>query len=459
MSDAPPFKRDELVDTAGIVGARWWHEGLTHANPVGRRAALQGLLAAGGLLAVGVFVSKSSACAPDAESGTRGALEMQKQFGWDFGARGDPMTFDGVATQPFDPAGLTTLEKDLAPSRAALRPYFIPTLLQSVSAVPQAALPGDAPFVPLGSVLRPGLTPAMDLAYRRGKALASLFEATPSDAAIAVDLRGPESVAFAAGAASVFDPVFAVDNWPHPRGVVPAHTTLAAAAYYQPLFAKAATARRPNAAPMFVFDRARLAPYSDAGAQFDNRHLARLPPAAKLVELGIRRLLYVAPTVADVPELDDLNDEFVFDVRMGLVIKIVGADAFGPELADRSTTPTWAALAAISPPPPSPDGGLVSYYGWTRATNDAFWVDYPWLAAKPPNAPPSNVPPDGKDYTPHARVSAFSSGNPSGAASRTTPTEFGLVTVAVASATGAILGAMFSRNGSWNRSGGSWGGG
>ena len=61
----------------------------------------------------------------------------------------------------------------------------------------------------------------MEVAYRRGKALASLFKGNAAAAMVVVDLAGPEAVAFAAGAASAFDPVFAFDNWPHPRGVVP----------------------------------------------------------------------------------------------------------------------------------------------------------------------------------------------------------------------------------------------
>src|SRR5689334_23419108 len=51
-----------------------------------------------------------------------------------------------------------------------------------------------------------------------------------------------------------------LDNWPHPKGVVPAHQTLAAAAYFQPLFAKRAGVGSP---PMLVLDRRRLAAYTD----------------------------------------------------------------------------------------------------------------------------------------------------------------------------------------------------
>src|SRR5208283_539453 len=113
-------------------------EGLVHADPVGRRAALQALLVGGGLLAVGLVIARSSACASSVDSRTepRKALDVQKQYGWDFGARAEPLTFDGMLTQAFDPALLARLPSDLAPARAALRPYFVPTLLQSCTATP-----------------------------------------------------------------------------------------------------------------------------------------------------------------------------------------------------------------------------------------------------------------------------------------------------------------------------------
>ena len=110
----------------------------------------------------------------------------------------------------------------------------------------------------------------MEAAYARGKSLASLFASvsetgqTPAGTktALIVDLPGPEAVAFAAGAISIFDPVFLFDNWPHPRGVVHAQDTLSAAAYYQPLFADARSTSRTNARlPMFVLDRGRIATY------------------------------------------------------------------------------------------------------------------------------------------------------------------------------------------------------
>jgi hypothetical protein len=436
----PPFKRDEFLDKPGIVGARWWHEGLVHADPVGRRVLLQALLVGGGLLTFGVVVSKIASCGGSSSftTASKNALEMQKQFGWNFGAASQTLTFDGTATQPFQPELLSQLSQTLAPSQSALRPYFIPTLFQSPGSKPVAVASGDpTTFVPLETALRPIFTPAMDVAYRRGQALAALFDKPVSHVAVIVDLPGPESVAFAAGAASVFDPVFAIDNWPHPLGVVPAHLTLAAALYYQPLFAKAPTTRPLPAPPMFVLDRRRLSPYTDQSTQFDNRHVAKLPPSDRLRALGIRFVLYVVPLDTDVPELDDLNDDFVHDAATGVVIKVLGASAFGP--------------GPPAPPPANP-ADTVYYYGGSVLSNFAFWVDYPWVSPSPSASHPENISTVGRDYVPVTRTTSFASGG------RIVPPEFGMVSVVVALETGAVLGALLSRSGSWNRSSGGWGG-
>jgi hypothetical protein len=443
----PPFKRDEFLDKPGIVGARWWHEGLVHSDPVGRRTALKALLIGGGVLALGVVVSKAASCSGDDSFATasKNALDMQKQYGWNFGAATETVTFDGTTIQPFNPDLVPRLSSDLAPAQVALRPYFIPTLLQSLTATPVASLAGDpAPILPLRDAIRPIRTPAMDLAYLEGAALASLFDknlVNVTDVAVVVDLPGPESVAFAAGAIGAFDPVFLVDNWPHPRGIVPAHQTLAAALYYQPLFAKAAMARQstPTAAPaMFVLDRDRLFPYADESVQFDNRHVARLPTPAKLKELGIHRILYVAPFDTTLPELDDLNGVFVAEAASGLTVRMLGANAFGP----------------LS----GPDATSTYYYGGTLASHQSFWVDYPWVMPPRTGVHPPNISTLGKDYVPVPRKTLFGFG-PSGAPAQPGSPSFGMVNVIVAATSGAILGAAISRSGSWNRSsGGGWGG-
>ncbi|APR77204.1 Hypothetical protein A7982_02551 [Minicystis rosea] len=461
-----PFQRDESLNEPGIIGARWWQKSLTEQpDAVSRRAALTALLVAGGTFAaIGVFTAAavsttgSGSSSDDYRTEPRGSLDMQKEYGWSFGAVGESLTFDGETLKPFDRAALAQLPDDLRPALRQNAPYFVPTLFQSPTALPRSVPSGDTGMTtPLKDALKPIFTPAMDKAYRRGRALALLWKGRDAGAVVIVDLPGPEAVAFAAGAAGVFDPVFLFDNWPHPRGVVPAHRTLAAAAYYQPLFAKKkALAGAPS---LFVLDRARLVPYTDEATQFDNRHVARLPSAPQVKQLGAEHVLYVVPTSGDVVELDDLNDDFVLYARGGLDVKMVAADAFDPDPADN---------APVQHPDDEDESSVPRYYyGGRSITHLWFWSDYPWVKIAPPrplSSRPAGEPVEpaiarpGKSYVPRPRVTPFSSGAPIAGGARPKPPGFGSVPVVIAVATGVVLGAKLSRNGTWNRTSG-WGGG
>jgi hypothetical protein len=437
-----PFAREEFLDKPGIVGARWWQRSLeAPPDPVSRRQAVQAIVIGGVVLAtlgVGLAVAGAAAhSSSDFRTEARSALDMQKEYGWSFGANAEPLTFDGESKRPFDRSALATLADDLRPARQDHLPWYVPTLFQSLTAVPRSAPKEDAAApVPLTTALVPIFTPAMDVAYRRGKALAALFKGVTANAMVVVDLPGPEAVAFAAGAASAFDPVFALDNWPHPRGVVPAHQTMAAAAYYQPLFARRATSGAAPLPPLLVLDRRRLAAYVDDATQFDNRYVAHLPGAAAIKLLGIKHVLYVAPLGTD-KELDDLNDPFVLYAKGGLDVKLLGADAFGTDLADTAG------------PPSGPDDDRPHYYYASLiGSNVWFWHDYPWIKPPPGGLKPTFVLP-GTAYVPTSRATPFSGGMPAG---------FGTVAVVVSIATGLVLGAKLFRNGSWNRSSGGWGG-
>lgn len=476
----PPFTRNAQVDKPGIVGARWWHAALADEQAkIARRTAIRGILLAGGALAgLGAILTMCAHVAgeDDVDLTRQTSLDAQRAYGWNFGARTDPLVFDGVSQKPFDPAALPNLTDDLRPSQTELVPYYLPTLFQSPYAVPKqmsALAPEEATgFKPLFQVMKPIHTPAMDAAYARGRSLASVFAALldagglPSDArtALVVDLPGPEAVAFAAGAASVFDPVFLFDNWPHPKGVARAHETLAAAAYYQPLFAKTRRAPWGKKPPMFVLDRHRLAPYTDESTQFDNRYVAKLPsPAASLAALDVQRVLYVVPsTAAAARELDDLNDDFALYAASRIDVKALALDVFS------SSPGVDAGSVPPKPPPASPakvdstsddllaESGWV-YYGGTPASHHSFFLDYPWTKAPRPASArlTSNR---GAAYSPTPRKTPYSSGSPAGATTKPRPTTFGTVAVVVAAGTGTVLGGRFSGSGSWNRSSGGWGG-
>lgn len=120
---------------------------------------------------------------------------------------------------------------------------------------------------------------------------------------------GPQSVSFAAGAADAFEPVMLLDNWPHPKAVVPSHVALAALAYFQPRFEQAKKMRK-DAPPLFVLDRNRLSPYAEDSALFDNRYYVKMPKLSSLSKDGIKTLLYVVVTPLALPEPDDLNPIF-----------------------------------------------------------------------------------------------------------------------------------------------------
>jgi hypothetical protein len=481
MSNLPnqqPFERDRLVDKPGIIGARWWHAALADQDAqIARRAAIRNILIAGGVIAgFGAMLAMcakvaSSPSTPDVTDDRKTALDMQKEYGWSFGAVDEPLVFDGVTTKPFQPGALSSLAADLAPVSKYLVPYFQATLFQSPDAVPKSLGKLDpsevAGFKPLSQVMQPIFTKKMEAAYARGKSLASLFASvsetgqTPADtkAALIVDLPGPEAVAFAAGATSIFDPVFLFDNWPHPRGVVRAQETLSAAAYYQPLFAAARSASRTRARlPMFVIDRSRIATYRDDATEFDNRYVAKLPThAGALSELKITHVLYVVPTSSDASrELDDLNDDLVAYAAGGVDVKSVSLDMFAPDTTDGGIT------SAATKPTESDklveESGFV-YYGGSRGSHHAFFVDYPWAKpARTATTRPGSNP--GKSFEPRPRTSAYSSGAAGGwsASQRPRPSGFGTVPVVILVGTGVILGARYSRSGSWNRSSGGFGG-
>lgn len=468
-----PFQKNAEVDKPGIVGARWWHAALADQGAqVARRHAIRNILIVGGVLAglgtmlafCGYAVSSSSSGSgvpSDAKEQRNTALDMQKAYGWSFGAVGETLVFDGTSTSPFDKAALATIAADLQPSRSDLLPFYIRTLFEAGHATPTSlatlAPEEAAGFQPLANVMKPLHTAAMDTAYARGKALASVFAAlndaggTASDAkaGVLVDLSGPEAVAFAAGAADVFDPVFLFDNWPHPRGVVRSHETLAAAAYYQPLFAKARTTTKKKP-PMFVVDRRRLSSYTDDATQFDNRYVAKLPmPGASLKAVGANRLLYVVPTSSDVVvESDDLNDEFVQYQGDGIEVRPFAADSFTKPAVDGGLPP-GAKANSESDRLLEDSGGY--YYGGSPGSHHSFFVVHPWVS-RPPRPATSRPPPSvGTSYVPKSRTTSYTSS--------TRPTNFGTVPVLIAAGTGVVLGARYSRSGSWNRSsGGGWSG-
>jgi hypothetical protein len=306
-------------------------------------------------------------------------LDEQRNLGWNVGAEGQPLPLEGA--QPIDVTGgaewrqaMPNLASSLSPAASRWWPYYAPALFQSLEAPRSAGL---------RFAMAPVFTPEMALAHRRGEALLSLLldeNGCRADVALVLDLPGPESIAVAAALAPCFDPVFVLDNWPHPRGVVPAQATLGAALYFLPSFERDRGTRvhaAREAPPIFVLDRARLAPYGDDPTLFDNRYFASLPPREALEAAGIRHVLYVTPDDRVTLESDDLNDDLVAIADGGVDVRMLA-------LSDFSETPLpgWPADPACGPTTPVAAGPLL-YFGGSPGAHACFPFWYGWRVPEP----------------------------------------------------------------------------
>ena len=415
-----PFVREGHVDKAGIVGSHWWNKELAQASVLrSRRNVLVALaLSAGGIATLGL------AAFAIADTGTREeqrrALDVQRDLGWSFGATSETVAFDALYTTTYARDALPRLVSDLTPRSEALRPWFQPALFQAPEALPRVVVPG-ATVTPtrLAEALRPIRTPAMIVAEAAGLALAELLAKAGERVAVIFDLAGPESVAAAAGAAGLLEPVFLFDNWPHPRGVVKAHLTLAAAVYHQPRFAQARSERRPAAPPAFVLDRDRLAAYTDDAAQFDNRWLAKLPLVSVLVGLEIKHVLYVVASQTTPIDLRDVGQAMHQWSEARMDVRALALDAFVQ----------------------GADGKL--HFGGSAEAEATFFGHYPWKSPAPAATPVA------ANFATAAWRAAAAPVDP---ADKTV----GMVAVEVDEQTGTIVGL---RSGSWNRASGGGGGG
>ena len=291
----------------------------------------------------------------------------------------------------------------------------------------------------------------MDAAYRRGKALATLFDAAHHDGttsiAVIVDLPGPEAVAFAAGACTALDPVFLFDNWPHPRGVVPAHLTLAAARITSRSSQRAKT--RPRARRRCSSSIARASPRTPTTRRSSTTATSRACRARPvLAKLGVTHVLYVAPTDAD-RELDDLNDDFVYTVKQGAQLKALGVTAFASGIAPTPPTTTTADAGVADT---GPDVLLRRRSDDARVVLDRLPVVDAVRAEGPETARRAVVLAQRSFVRSDRAPEPVLDRRASGSLTPPRPIAFGTVPVVIAATTGVILGAKMSRSGSWTRS-------
>lgn len=315
------FRIDVRSESPKIVGTSWWNDSVKEFGlSIGRREAIIGAAVLGvfahsqilGFLAAG---ARSVGIGSDFER--RRSLDVQRTYGWSLGSPDESLHFPSAA--PVDAARLELLPFELTPQRADLRPFHVGTLFEVATTAPSLRAVDEPASVRIVHAIHPWPREELTYAMRVGTSAAQKFWNTPG-ICLVVDLPGHFAVAFAAGASSSFEPVFLFDNWPHPRGVVPAHQTLGAALTLQEDLVRAARARGQTGAPMFVLDRNRLNSYVDDATQFDNRYLAKMPPAKSLVALGLRQVVYVASTL---PEADDLSEPFTEYAAAGLDVRSV----------------------------------------------------------------------------------------------------------------------------------------
>ncbi|HEY1101263.1 MAG TPA: hypothetical protein VGF99_20160, partial [Myxococcota bacterium] len=416
-----------------VVGKAWWNESLQlAAGGDGRRViigvvgAFVGLQVVSGVCGVVGAIASSGGGGDDTRTERQRALKMQQTYGWSFGAADDVTSM----TVPGSGGGMlgseaAQLSSHLTPKNPALAPSYVPTLFDAVTARPtqpgDSDLRGGSGSAALADVLRTMDTPAMQAAAADARWLKQLLGTQSLDVAVVVDLPGPASVAFAAELADRYDPVFCFDNWPHPRGVVRAHETLSAAASLLPAFDKKKAARTGNEPPVFVLDRLRLSPYVDESNSFDNRSVARLPNAATLQKLGIKHVLYIAPSGSVPVDLDDVNGDLVGWASAGLDVRTVD---------------------------------FAEWYAVKDKPDAIFAMRYGLYTAHPPTEPVQQT--TASSWRPTPRSTPFAV---AGSPTLRTPTGFGEVPVVVSVASGAMLGAMMYRSGSWNRTTSSYYGG
>src|SRR5262249_19103954 len=147
----------------------------------------------------------------------------------------------------------------------------------------------------LGPQVKMIKTSAMRDSYERADALRNLISQSPNPKGTLIisDLPGPSSVALGAALADKAEIIPVFDNWPHPLGVVHSHETLGAMLYYAHEIEDKRSRVGENAPAILLLDSNRLATYTDQDSQFDNRYLAKLPPADQLKQRGISNVIYL----------------------------------------------------------------------------------------------------------------------------------------------------------------------
>lgn len=247
------------------------------------------------------------------------------------------------------------------PASSPWKAYYRPTLPASASIVSSAARP---------------VAPTDDRIARLVEQLVTSIDL--NSAAVVVDLPGEESVAWGAHLAKRgLQPLVCVNNWPHPKGLVPLERTLGALMYWAPTVLDAKARLRSIPSPVFILDNRRLQPRTvrDPHAVFDNRyfHLASdLPEAVTLKSRGFVGVVYIRPSSMGYPCEDDLVDAFVSLKTQGLNCWSFTVDGSGGRMAawtpvNRTTAFSHGASSTYASPRSTHHRSYAHYVFWSRS--------------------------------------------------------------------------------------------
>src|SRR5215813_666147 len=300
-------------------------------NHISRRSVGKGMAWGAVLAMAGVTVYKL-ADNNDKEV-SEDSLVLQKKEGWNVGSTDKLLAFDGASLTDSQGKNLTSYDPNYLisvyqPRDPRWQPFFVPTLIQSLS---QQSLNGQ---------MRPVFNPQMRETYERAEALRNLISQTPNpgQTLIISELPGPQSVALGAAMADTAQLVPVFDNWPHPLGVVRSHETLGAMAYYASEIDEKRSKLKENAPAILLLDSNRLTAYTDQDTQFDNRYLAKLPPADQIKQRGVQHVIYVVKDETQKEELDDINDNLVEWQKQGINVRMLRLSEFKPVDEPAKTT-------------------------------------------------------------------------------------------------------------------------
>lgn len=451
--------RPEQNDTTG-----WWEESLDR-RAAGRRIAAIGAGAAL-LSTVGISISGCGDDEPEFDAAetaenARDAIEVQKDEGWNVGA--------DKSSLPFRNASATDSRKSLD----GWKEYTDPAKLRDAWA---PADEGDRKFVSaelinslgqpsLQASIQPVHSASMDEAYSRGLGMKALLQENeePEKTAVVVDLPGPEAVAYGAALADYANVVLTLDNWPHPKGVVPSHETLGAMLYYADEVAEKKEDVPEKAPTVFIMDSNRLTEYRDQGDLFDNRYMATMPTAANLKGEGIETIIYATPDDKRTTELDDLNDDFVAYRESGVNVTMMPLTDFRPASPDL--------VAEHGEVPQNNSSHRTYYYGGHPYFLPFFFTSYYAMGMGRRYSTAGRTAPRGISkprYTPTKRPTMFSSSTTGGRSGvgRQKASGFGRVSTRTvngrttygsssrSSSSGRSSSGRSGRSGSYGRSGG-----